>query len=136
MINDKIRKHIENDKFRQSLGIELLELREGYAKCSMLVREDMLNFHGTAHGGAITTLADTAFGAACNAYGQTAVALEINISFLGAVKVGARLTAVAQEEAASARIGLYHLTVTDEDGNLVASSHATAYRKKEWFHKS
>lgn len=128
--------HLDQDKFAKSLGIELLDLREGYAKCAMVVRKSMLNFHGTAHGGVITTLADAAFGAACNAYGQTAVALAVTINFLEAVKPGTRLIAEANEEAASARIGLYHLVVTDESGKVVASSHATAYRKKEWFHKT
>lgn len=132
-IRPEIREHIENDRFARSLGIKLLELREGYAKCAMTVREDMLNFHGTAHGGMLTTLADTAFGAACNSYGQTAVALQVDISFLLAVKPGTHLTAEAQEEALGSRVGLYHLTIKDESGKIVASAHATAYRKQEWF---
>jgi acyl-CoA thioesterase len=96
----------------------------------------MVNFHGSAHGAAIFALADAAFAAACNAHGQTAVALEMNISFLGAVVPGTRLIAEAKEEALSARIGLYHLHVMDESGRIVASSHATAYRKNEWFHRT
>jgi acyl-coenzyme A thioesterase PaaI-like protein len=41
----------------------------------------------------------------------------------------------ATEESKGSRIALYHLTVKDEHGKLVASSHATAYRKNEWFYK-
>ncbi len=99
----------------------------------MVVGDQMLNFHGTAHGGVIFALADAAFAAACNAYGQTTVAIEMNISFLKPVKSGTRLIAEAQEESGSARISLYHLAVTDANANLVASLHATAYRKDEWF---
>ena len=128
----EIRNYINNDKFARSLGIELLELREGYAKCAMVVKKSMANFHGSTHGGAITTLADAAFAAACNAYGQRAVALAVTINFIEPVAAGTRLIATAEEEAASARIGLYHLVVMDESGKVVASSHATAYRKKEW----
>jgi acyl-CoA thioesterase len=117
------------------LGIELLDLREGYAKCAMVVREDMVNAHNIAHGAAIFTLADFAFAAACNSYGQTALALEVKINFIEAVPVGANLIAEAKEEALSARIGLYHLGVTDARGKLVAVAQATAYRKKEWFVK-
>jgi acyl-CoA thioesterase len=133
MIDDQIRRHIENDAFVKWLGIELLSVEEGFARCAMVVDDRMLNFHGTAHGGAITTLADAAFGAACNSYGQTAVALEISINFLQAVKAGSCLVAEAREEASSNRIGLYHLTVKNEDGQIVASAQATSYRKKEWF---
>ncbi len=126
--------YIINDKFAQSLGIELLELREGYAKCAMAAKKSMANFHGSTHGGAITTLADAAFAAACNSYGQRTVALAVTINFIEPVKPGTRLIATAEEETASARIGLYHLVVMDESGRIVASSHATAYRKNEWFH--
>ncbi len=132
-VADEIRAHIEQDLFARSLGIDLLELAPGYAKCAMTVRDEMRNFHGTAHGGAIFSLADATFAAACNAYGQAAVALEMNISFLDAVSPGTRLIAEAKEESASPRIALYHLDVRDECGELIASLHATAYRKNEWF---
>lgn len=135
MVSEKIRQHLLNDKFAAALGIELVALEEGYARCEMVVRKDMLNAHGSTHGGAIFTLADFAFATACNSYGQTAVALEVNINFLEAVKPGTRLIGEAKEESKGSRIALYHLTVTDELGKLIASSHATAYRKNEWFHK-
>ena len=121
------------DMFAKSLGIELLDLREGYSKCMMVVGEDMVNAHKIAHGAAIFALADYAFATACNAHGQTALALEVKINFLQAVKPGTKLIAEANEESLSNRIGLYHLTVTDASGTLVAAAQATAYRKNESF---
>ena len=121
------------DKFAEALGIKLLDLREGYAKCAMVVGDNMVNAHQIAHGAAIFTIADFAFAAACNSYGQTALALEVKINFLEAVKAGTKLIAEAKEEALSNRIGLYHLTVKDARGVLVAVAQATAYRKQEWF---
>jgi acyl-CoA thioesterase len=132
-VHPEIRKHLETDTMAQSLGIELLEIHEGYSMCAMIVNEQMLNAHGSAHGGAIFTLADYAFAAACNSYGQVAVALQVSINFLDAVKPGVRLVAEAKEEALTPRIGLYRLTVINESGKLVASAQATAYRKKDWF---
>ncbi len=134
-VSAEIRKHLEDDKFAKSLGIELLELREGYAKCSMTVTDTMLNAHRATHGGAIFTLADFAFAAACNSYGQIAVALNVSINFLDAVDVGTHLIAEAKEEALTSRTGMYRLLVTNESGKLVAAAQATAYRKREWFHK-
>ncbi len=134
-IAKEIWEFLAQDKFAQALGIELLDLRAGYAKCAMVVREDMLNAHQIAHGAAIFTLADYAFAAACNSHGQTALALEVKINFLQAVKQGTPLIAEAQEEALSNRIGLYHLRVKDRQGQLVAVAQATAYRKPEWFAK-
>ena len=121
------------DKFAEALGIKLLDLREGYSKCAMIVREDMANAHRIAHGSAIFALADFAFATACNAHGQTALALDVKINFLQPVPIGARLVAEAIEESLSPRIGLYHLTVKDARGKIVAAAQATAYRKKASF---
>ena len=121
------------DKFAEALGIQLLDLREGYSKCAMIVREEMANAHRIAHGSAIFALADFAFATACNAHGQTALALDVKINFLQPVPIGARLVAEATEESLSPRIGLYHLTVKDGRGKLVAAAQATAYRKGESF---
>jgi acyl-CoA thioesterase len=91
----------------------------------------MLNFHGLPHGGVIFSLADAAFAAACNSYGQVAVALNVHISFLSAVEVGTRLVAEGTEEHLGGRTGLYRLAVTTEDGTPVALAHGTAYRKRQ-----
>ena len=126
---DQIFQHISQDPFARFLGIELLELREGYSRVSMTVEEHMLNFHGIPHGGVIFSLADAAFAAASNSYGQTAVALNVSISFLAAVPVGARLYAEATEESLGRRTALYRLAVTTEDDTLVALGHGVVYRK-------
>jgi acyl-CoA thioesterase len=93
----------------------------------------MLNFHGIPHGGVIFSLADAAFAAAGNSYGQTAVALNVNISFLSAAPVGARLYAEATEESLGRRTALYRMAVTTDDGTLVALCHGTVYRKSQAF---
>lgn len=128
---DQIFQHISQDPFARFLGIELLELRERYSKVALTVGEHMLNFHGIPHGGAIFSLADVAFAAASNSYGQMAVALNVSINFLAAVPVGTRLYAEATEENLSRRTALYRLAVTTEDGTPVALAHGTVYRKSK-----
>ncbi len=119
------------DGFARRLGIELLELRPGYSRMAMTLTPDMLNFHGTPHGGAIFTLADSAFAAACNSHGRAAVALSMDIHFLSVAPPGSRLICEAVEESLSQRTGLYKMTVTIERGQLVASLHGMAYRKSD-----
>ena len=127
---DQILQHICQDPFARFLGIELLELREGYSRVAMTVQDHMLNFHGIPHGGVVFSLADAAFAAASNSYGQTSVALNVSISFLAAAPVGTRLYAEATEESLSRRTALYRLSVTTENGTLVALAHGTVYRKQ------
>ena len=75
---------ISKDKFASYLGIELLEMEEGRAKAKLDISDKHLNGIGTAHGGAIFSLADLTFAAASNSYGNIAVAINANISFFKA----------------------------------------------------
>lgn len=44
------------DPYANLLRIKLLELKEGYAKASVTVRSEMMNFHEVAHEGLIASL--------------------------------------------------------------------------------
>ncbi len=59
----------EKDTCARKMGIELIEMDDGFAQMSMTVSADMLNGHQTCHGGQLFTLADTAFAYACNSQG-------------------------------------------------------------------
>jgi acyl-CoA thioesterase len=101
-------------------GINIEEAREGYARISMRLRADLLNGHGTAHGGMIFALADTAFAYACNSRNLRTVAAQASISFLDAAREGELLIAEAQEQALQGRSGVYNVIVTGEDGRFIA----------------
>jgi len=101
-------------------GVEIEEAREGYARVRMKVRADMLNGHGTAHGGMIFALADTAFAYACNGRNLKSVAAHASIAFLDAAREGEVLVAEAQEAALAGRSGVYNVAVRGGDGRAVA----------------
>jgi len=122
---------IEADRFMKYMGIQLLDLREGYSKLAMTLTRDMINFHNVGHGGAIFALADAAFAAASNSHGEKALALNMNINYCSPATEGMRLIAEAHEESLGRRIGLYRITVRSEDGRLIASSQGIVYRKQE-----
>ncbi len=126
--------HIQTDRFAAYLGAEIEAIEPGYSRVSLTVSEDMQNFHGMTHGGVIFSLGDIAFAAASNSHGQTAVALNVSISFLKATKAGDQLLAEAREQHLGGRTALYEITVTEQKtGQLVAKSQAMVYRKREWF---
>jgi len=117
------------DLFPKSLGIELQELAPGHACLCMTVQENMSNFHGTTHGGAIFTLADTAFALACNSYGTPAVALSVTIDYFVPAKPGDRLVAIAEEVQRTRRTGSYHITVNANDETRIAFIRGLAFIK-------
>lgn len=101
-------------------GILIEEARAGYARLAMTVRPDMLNGHGTAHGGMIFALADTAFAYVCNGANVRTVAAQASIIFLGSVGEGERLIAEAHELAAEGRGGVTRVAVRTAEGRPVA----------------
>ena len=117
------------DLFPKSLGIELVELSPGRAVVAMTVTESMANFHGTAHGGALFTLADTAFALSCNSHGTPAVALSVTMDYMTPAKPGDRLVAVAEEAQRTKRTGSYHITVTANNETKIAFFRVLAFIK-------
>jgi acyl-CoA thioesterase len=108
------------DHASQALGMRILEVRPGYARLSMTVREDMVNGHKLCHGGLIFTLADSAFAFACNTYDSVTVASAANVEFLLPGRLGDELTATAEERSRSKRTGVYDVVVRNQQGESVA----------------
>ncbi len=130
----KINEHIQRDPFAQLLGAKVEILKPGQSRVTLTITDDMVNFHGSTHGGVIFSLGDMAFAAAGNSHGQTSVALNVGISFLKATKSGDRLVAEAIEQSNEGPIGHYDITIKNgRTGEIVAKSQDLAYRKKEWF---
>ena len=127
-VDPDLRERIEDDPFCATLGIDLTALEPGYAETTMVVTEDLLNFHGHPHGGAINALADAAFAAASNSHGDDAVALETNVSYLDTVAVGDTLRATARETHLTRRTGEYEITIEGPDGDRVATFRGRVYR--------
>ena len=98
------------DRAAQTLGIAVDTIEPGGAVCRMTVRDDMVQGHGTCHGGIVFTLADTAFVAPGHA--------------------GEVLIATARERSRAGRTGVYDVEVTRHDGALVALFRGTSYETR------
>ncbi len=118
----------ENDLFSKWLGIQILEIKEGYSKTSMKVREEMINGLGIVHGGVTFSLADSTFAFACNNRNNLSVALDTSINFLKPVHVGDTLIAEAKEIHNGKTTGLYHITIYNQRNHIVAVFKGTCFR--------
>jgi acyl-CoA thioesterase len=117
-----------NDAWAQEAGIELIQVSAGRSKLRMRIAGWHKNSHGTVHGGAIFTLADTAFALASNSHGVPAAAINAHISYVKSATAGT-LFAEAEEFSVSPRIATYMVTVTDDAGEKIAIFQGMAYRK-------
>ncbi|HEU4575386.1 MAG TPA: hydroxyphenylacetyl-CoA thioesterase PaaI [Chitinophagaceae bacterium] len=117
-----------NDYFSQWMGVNILEIQEGYSKISMAIRQEMVNGFGIVHGGIPFSLADSAFAFACNNRNNLSVALDVTITFTKAVHVGDILTAEAKEVHNGRSTGVYLITVTNQKNEQVALFKGTCFR--------
>lgn len=123
-----VNRMMEHDAFSQWLGIQVLEVREGYSKIQMTLRNEMLNGFGVIHGGVTFSLADSAFAFACNNRNNLSMALDVSITFTKAGAPGDVLTAEAKEVHNGRSTGLYLISVTNEQGQSVAVFKGTCFR--------
>ncbi|QMU73858.1 hydroxyphenylacetyl-CoA thioesterase PaaI [Streptacidiphilus sp. P02-A3a] len=103
------------DRASRGLGMELLEAGTGRAVLRMTVTGAMVNGHGTAHGGFLFLLADSAFACACNSHGPVTVAAGADIDFVAPAHEGDVLTATAEERVSFGRSGIYDVSVRRGD---------------------
>ena len=119
---------LKDDLFSQWLGIEVIEITEGYSKIKMTVRKEMINGLGIVHGGITFSLADSAFAFACNNRNVLSVALDTSINFLKPVQVGDILVAEAKELHNGKSTGLYQVSISNQQQHMVALFKGTCFR--------
>ena len=129
-----INKMFDQDAFSQWLGIEIIDVSEGFCQLKMTVRKEMLNGFQIAHGGIVYSLADSALAFASNSHGRKSLSVETSISHTVSIKEGDVLTVATKELSLSEKIGVYLITIINQSNEDVAYFKGTVYRtSKEWF---
>jgi acyl-CoA thioesterase len=116
------------DAFSRWLGLEVVELAPGRCTCRMTIREEMVNGFGVAHGGIIFALADSALAFASNTTGKVNVSIDNTISYPAPVHAGDVLTAVAEQENRTTRLGFFRVRVTNQHQHPVGLFRGTVYQ--------
>ena len=118
----------ERDQASRRMGMRLLAAGPGSAQVGMSVREDMIQGHGTCHGGYLFALADSAFAFACNSYNEATVAIGCSIDYVAPARLGDTLTAQAIEQSRSGRTGNYDVRIENQHRQLIALVHGKSYK--------
>lgn len=117
-----------NDAAAKMLGIRVTAIGPGTATVTMPVRPELLNGFGICQGGLITTLADTAFAYACNAFGAVTVASGFDVELLAPGHDGDLLTAQAVQVSQAGRSGVYDVAVSNQNGQRIALFRGRSHR--------
>ena len=113
-------KILELDETCRSMGVCLEHVNKGTATLSLKIKQQHINGHGICHGGIIFTLSDSAFAFACNSRNVASVAQHASITFIKPAKLGDRLIAIAKEISLIKRNGIYDVTVTNQNADVIA----------------
>jgi acyl-CoA thioesterase len=109
-----------NDHSSQWFGMQIMDVDEGSATLSLVVQKHHTNGHGMCHGGVTFTLADSAFAFACNSRNQATVAQHNSITYIAPANLGDTLIATASEVSLVGKSGIYDVTVSNQDGSVIA----------------
>lgn len=115
----------EKEPIADFLKMRLLEISPGYAKVAMKMVPNYQNFNGFIFGGIIMALADQAFAYASNSLAHPSLASQFNIHFINSAGVNDELTAECRVVISRKRVGVSEMTVTNQDGKLIAKATGT-----------
>lgn len=122
---------LEKDPFSQWIGVRILDVKFGYCNLQCTITKEMLNGFDVAHGGIIFSLADTALAFSAATTGRVALALDNSISFTRKAKLNEVLTATSKKINLTNRTGLFEVTITNQDSEIIALLKGTVYRTRE-----
>lgn len=124
---------LKNDPFSRWMGIEILEVDEGFCKIGCSVNDEMLNGFSVTHGGIIFALADSALAFASATFGRVSLAIDNSISFTKKTTTGDRLIATSTCINLTHKTGIFDIKVSNEKDQLIAVMKGTVYRTDEKF---
>jgi len=117
-----------NNPYARRLGIQVEEIRSGYARVTKSVGPEDMNPVGVPHGGIYFSMADTASGSAMASYGYHAVTVNCNYNFFRSARDGDFLTAEAHESKSGQTLSVFDVRITNQEGTLLGTGIFTFYR--------
>ena len=122
---EEMRERFDKSPCAVLFGMGLVDLSPGYARVKMEMKQEYLNWENMIQGGIIATLLDQAFGCACNTLDYIHVAVQMNIHFLAAARVGETVYAESRVLHAGKRVGASEMSVIDSEGKTIARATGT-----------
>ena len=127
MKQEEVIKFCHDNTICDFLNADIVPTADGGVRLELEVKSQHSNCYDILHGGVMTTMADTAMGAACFTKNKKVVTVSITIEFIRAVKVGSRIMTDAQILHDGNQIMICDCRIIDAAGNLFAKANATFF---------
>lgn len=128
MDQNKMREIVERNSFAQYIGMELLEVSEGYAKGRICLEQKYMNIYQGMHGGCAYALADTLTGIAAATYGRYVTTISGNMNYLLPITDTKYVICEAKAVRSGNRIAVVDAEIFNDSGVLLCNSSFTYYR--------
>ena len=119
--------------FSKDIGLEVMEVSEGYCKGRIALHKRHMNPLNTVHGGVFFALADTICGIAAASTGYGGPTVQGDMDYMRPVK-GKEITCTARVAKTGRTLTWVEGIITDDNGIEVARTKFIYYRLKETRH--
>ena len=109
------------------MEIDIVPTDDGEARLELCADSRHANLYSMAHGGVLTTMADTAMGAKCLALNKRVVTISLTIEFMHAIMTGTRVMTDAQVLHDGRQTMVCECKIIDADCKLYAKANATFF---------
>lgn len=124
---------VKNNPFVAQLGIDIVEIREGYVLSKVKKKKELENIYGDLHGGCLYAVADNMAGIAATTYGYYVTTVSGTIQYLRAARNTEYIFCEAEVIKPGRTIDAVHVKITDDHGLLLNTADFTFFnlRKRE-----
>lgn len=130
-INERVLNHLYNfyrdNPYVQLLGINVEHVEYGRVTLSLETKEKLSNYYHISHGGALSSLADTAMGATCLSVNKKVVTQSMNIHFIKPAKENSIVFATGEILHNGRKTLVAETSITDDDGNVLCRATANFF---------
>ncbi|MCR5833333.1 MAG: PaaI family thioesterase [Selenomonadaceae bacterium] len=109
------------------MEVEVVPTDDGEAHLELTVDSRHANLYSMAHGGVLTTMADTAMGAKCLMLNKRVVTISMTIEFMHAIMTGNHIITQAEVLHNGRKTMVCDCKIVDANGKLYAKANATFF---------
>lgn len=125
---EKMNKLLDRNPYSMSLGLELLEVKNGYVKGRVKLETKLLNVQGNMHGGCSYTMGDILAGVASSVYGNYTTTINGHFNYLKPISNTNYVYGEAIEVRQGQTIGVYDISIMNDQGEVLAKGLFTYYK--------
>lgn len=127
MTFEEMNEIVQKNPFAKYIGMELLEIEEGFALGRISFEKQYENIYGGMHGGCAYSLADTLAGIAASTYGECVTTLDASMNYLLPVENTEYVYCKAQVLRHGRKISVVRVEITNDEKTILIDGSFTFY---------